>query len=184
MTLEAVTHPEVGTWTIDPAHTVVGFSARHLMAAKVRGSFEVFSGTIEIGERPEASSVAVTIDAASINTGVPDRDNHLRSPDFLDIEAFANLEFRSTAVRLEGNDYLVDGELTIRGVSKPVTLDLQYHGLATDPWGNEKALFSATTEIEREAWGLTWNAPLEAGGWLVGKTVNIELEIQAAKSAS
>ena len=182
MTLETVAHPEVGTWAIDPAHTVVGFSARHLMAAKVRGSFEVFSGTIEIGENPEASSVAVTIDAASITTGAADRDTHLRSPDFLDSGTFPNLEFRSTGVRREGDDYVVEGELTIRGVTEPVTLDLEYHGVATDPWGNDKALFSATTKIEREAWGLTWNAPLEAGGWLVGKTVDIELEIQAAKA--
>lgn len=183
MTLETITHPEVGSWAIDPAHTVVGFSARHLMAAKVRGSFEVFSGTINIGERPETSSVAVSIDAASINTGVADRDTHLRSPDFLDIETFPNLEFRSIAVRDVDGSHLVDGELTIRGVTKPVTLDLQYHGIATDPWGNEKALFSATTKIAREEWGLTWNAPLEAGGWLVGKTVDIELEIQAAKAS-
>jgi polyisoprenoid-binding protein YceI len=182
MTLETVTHPEVGTWAIDPAHTVVGFRARHLMAAKVRGSFEVFSGTIDIGEQPETSSVAVTIDAASITTGAADRDTHLRSPDFLDSESFPSLEFRSTAVRREGDGYMVDGELTIRGVANPVTLDLEYHGVATDPWGNDKALFSATTTIEREAWGLTWNAPLEAGGWLVGKTVDIELEIQAAKA--
>ncbi|MDJ0962385.1 MAG: YceI family protein [Acidimicrobiia bacterium] len=183
MTIETIAHPEIGTWAIDPAHTVVGFSARHLMAAKVRGSFEVFSGTVQISDTPEASSVDVSIDAASINTGVGDRDNHLRSPDFLDVENYPTLSFRSTAVRREGAEVFVDGDLSIRGVTKPVTLDLQFHGVATDPWGNEKALFSATTEIEREAWGLTWNAPLEAGGWLVGKTVSIELEIQAAKAS-
>lgn len=179
----AATHPEVGTWAIDGAHTVVGFTARHLMAAKVRGSFNTVNGTIDIAENPEGSTVEVSIDAGSINTGAEDRDAHLRSPDFLDVENHPTLTFRSTAVRRDGDDYLVDGELTIRDITKPVTLDLEYHGVATDPWGNAKALFSATAKIEREDWGLTWNAPLEAGGWLVGKTVSIELEIQAAKAA-
>jgi polyisoprenoid-binding protein YceI len=180
-TIEAPVHPEVGTWAIDPAHTVVGFTARHLMATKVRGSFQAFSGTIEIGEAPEHSSVEVSIDAASIQTGAEDRDAHLRSPDFLDVEQNPTLTFRSTGVRRVGDDYLIEGELTIRDTTKPVTLDLEYHGVATDPWGNAKAMFSAATSIAREDWGLTWNAPLEAGGWLVGKTVKIELEIQAAK---
>ncbi len=177
---ETLTLPAPGTWAIDPTHTAVTFSARHLMAAKVRGSFKTFSGTIDIGDSPEASSVSVTIDAGSIDTGVEDRDGHLRSPDFLHIEDFPTLEFASTGIRTAGSGYEVDGDLTIRGVTNPVTLQLAYHGLVTDPWGNEKALFSATTKINREDWGLTWNAPLEAGGWLVGKNVDIELEVQAA----
>lgn len=183
MTTETPAHPEVGTWAIDPTHTVVGFTARHLMAAKVRGSFHAFSGTINIGEAPGDSSVEVSIDAASISSGVEDRDAHLRSPDFLNVEVHPALTFQSTGVRREGDDYFVDGELTIRDITKPVTLDLEYHGVATDPWGNAKAMFSAETTIKREDWGLTWNAPLEAGGWLVGKTVTVELEIQAAKVA-
>lgn len=178
----APVHPEVGTWAIDPTHTVVGFSVRHLMASKVRGSFKTFSGTIAIGDAPEASSVEVSIDASSIDTGVDDRDAHLRSGDFLDIETFPSLDFKSTGVRANGNGYHVDGELTIRGVSKPVTLDLDYLGVMTDPWGNDKAMFSAVTEIDREQWGLTWNQALEAGGWLVGKKIAIELEVQAAKA--
>ena len=180
--MDTITLPRTGVWTIDPAHTVVGFAARHLVAAKVRGSFKTFSGKIDIAASAEDSSVEVSIDAASIDTGVADRDAHLRSPDFLDTENFPTLEFRSTAVRSTGSSYEVDGELTIRGVARPVTLQMAYLGVMSDPWGNEKAMFSASTEIEREEWGLTWNQALEAGGWLVGKTVSIELEIQAGLS--
>lgn len=180
--MSTVTLPVATTWTIDPAHTTVGFSARHLMAARVRGSFKTFSGEVRIAERPEDSTVAVSIDAASIDTGVEDRDNHLRSPDFLDVENYPSLEFASTAVRASSGGYEVDGELAIRGTSQPVTLRMQYLGVMNDPWGNEKAMFSATTEIDREDFGLTWNAPLEAGGWLVGKKVEIEIEVQAARS--
>lgn len=178
---DTLTLPAAGTWSIDPAHTTVGFSARHLMAAKVRGSFKSFSGTIVVGDTPEASSVTVSIDGASIDSGTDDRDGHLRSPDFLNIDEYPTLEFASTAVRRSGKGWEVDGDLTVRDTTHPVTLDLEYHGLATDPWGNEKALFSASTKIEREQWDLTWNAPLETGGWLVGKTVTIEIEVQAAK---
>ena len=153
------------------------------MAAKVRGDFKVFSGSIDIADSPESSSVEVVIDASSIDTGTSDRDNHLRSPDFLDVENFPTLDFKSTEIRENGSGYEVDGELTIRGTSRPVTLDMEYLGLIADPWGNQKALFSAKTQIDRESFGLTWNAPLEAGGWLVGKTVNIELEVQAAAAA-
>lgn len=183
MTDRTQTLPQTGTWTIDPAHTTIGASVKHLMAARVRGSFRSFEGTIEMGDRPETSSVTVTIDASSIDTGVADRDAHLRSPDFLDAEEHPELTFRSTAVRPTGGDaYEMDGELTIRGVTRPVTLDVHYLGIVTDPWGNEKALFSASTKIDREEWGLTWNQALETGGWLVGKTITIELEVQAAKA--
>jgi polyisoprenoid-binding protein YceI len=178
-----LTLPATGTWTIDPTHTTIGFSARHLMAAKVRGSFKSFSGTIDVADPIETSSVSVSIEAGSIDTGVDDRDGHLRSPDFLHVEEFPTIEFSSTGVRRAGSHYEVDGDLTIRGVTKPVTLRLEYHGLVTDPWGNDKALFSAGTKIDREEWGLTWNAPLEAGGWLVGKSVDIDLEVQAAPTA-
>ena len=152
------------------------------MAARVRGSFKAFSGQIEIADSAEASNVSVSIDAASIDTGVEDRDNHLRSPDFLDIENHPTLEFSSSAVRPAAGGYEVEGNLTIRGTSQPTTLQMQYLGVMADPWGNEKALFSATTEINREDFGLKWNAPLEAGGWLVGKTVEIEIEVQATKA--
>jgi polyisoprenoid-binding protein YceI len=175
--------PETGTWTIDPAHTVVSFSVKHLMAAKVRGSFKAVSGSIEVGPNAEASSVEVTIDAASIETGAPDRDTHLRSADFLTVDEYPTLTFSSTSVsdNTDGSYSLV-GDLTIKGVTKPVTLDMRYAGTINDPWGNGKAIFSAMTTIQREEWGLTWNAPLEAGGWLVGKEVTIEIEVQAAQA--
>ena len=180
--MPTLTMPQTGTWNIDATHTVVGFSARHLMAARVRGSFKTFSGQIDIADSPDDSTVKVSIDASSIDTGVADRDTHLRSPDFLDVENYPTLEFESTAVRSAGSGYEVDGTLTIRGSTQPVTLQMQYLGVMTDPWGNDKAIFSASTEINREAFGLTWNAPLEAGGWLVGKNVEIEIEVQAAKA--
>ncbi len=180
--MSTITLPETGTWTIDPTHTVVGFMAKHLMVTKVRGSFKTFSGTITVGDTPEASSVEVTIDAASIDTGTADRDNHLRTGDFLDAENFPTITFVSTSVRANGSDYSVDGDLTIRDTTKPVTLEMSFDGTATDPWGNTKAAFTATTSINREDWGLTWNVPLETGGLLVSKDVKIEIEVQAAKA--
>ncbi len=176
-----LTLPQTGTWAIDAAHTTVGFSVKHLMTARVRGTFDELEGTIRMGDTPEQSSVEVTIDAASIGTGAADRDAHLRSPDFLDVESYPTIRFASTEVRSgEGTRYEVDGDLTIKDVTHPVTLELTYGGLVTDPWGNDKAIFSASTTIDRERWGLTWNQALEAGGWLVGKNVDIELEVQAA----
>ncbi|HEX9855156.1 MAG TPA: YceI family protein [Acidimicrobiia bacterium] len=174
--------PQAGTWTLDPAHTHVGFAVRHLMAAKVRGSFKAFDGKIDVADDPTGSVVEVSIDAASIDTGAPDRDAHLRSGDFLDAATYPTLAFRSTAIRAKGDGYDMEGELTIRDLTRPVTLDVEYLGLVTDPWGTEKAAFSATTSIDRDEWGLTWNQPLETGGWLVGKTVHIEIEAQAVKA--
>lgn len=177
--MTTITLPKTGTWTIDPAHSAVGFSARHLMAAKVRGSFKSFSGSIEIADSPETSLVTVSIDAASIDSGVEDRDGHLRSPDFLDVENHPTLDFVSTSLRPVAGGYEVDGNLTIAGTTQGVTLQMEYSGVIADPWGNEKAIFSASTTINREDFGLTWNTALEAGGWLVGKQVEIELEVQA-----
>jgi polyisoprenoid-binding protein YceI len=176
--------PEAGTWSIDDAHSSVGFVVRHLVAAKARGRFGEFSGTITIAERPEDSSVEVEIAAASVDTGHPDRDAHLRTPDFFDVEQFPTLTFRSTAVRAAGDErYAVDGDLTIHGVTRPVTLDLVYGGVVRDPFGNDKAIFSAETEVNREDFGLTWNQALETGGVLLGKNVRIELEVEAARQA-
>ena len=180
--MSTLTLPATGTWTLDPAHSSVGFSARHLVAARVRGSFKAFSGQIVVADTPEASSVTVAIDAASVDTGAEDRDNHLRSADFLDVENHPTLDFVSTAVRTVADGYEVDGTLTIRETTQPVTLSMQYSGVVADPWGNEKAIFSATTKINREDFGLVWNAALEGGGWLVGKHVEIEIEVQAALS--
>lgn len=170
-----------GTWNIDPTHTTIGAVARHLGFSKVRGSFKQFEGSIHVGESVVDSSVTVTIDAASIDTGVADRDAHLRSADFLDVENHPTLEFASTSVRETGSGYQVTGDLTIRGVTRSVTLEMEFLGLMSDPWGNEKAMFTATTDLERERWGLTWNAALETGGLLVSKTFKIELEVQAAR---
>jgi polyisoprenoid-binding protein YceI len=176
------TLPTPGRWTIDPAHSSVEFVVRHLMVAKVRGRFAEFSGDLEVGARPEDSSVAVTIQAGSVSTGDTQRDGHLRSDDFFAVEEFPTIGFVSTGVRSLGADrYAVDGELTVRGVTRPVSLAMEYVGTARDPWGNEKAGFSASTELDREDWGLTWNQALETGGVLVGKKARIELEIEAVR---
>jgi polyisoprenoid-binding protein YceI len=152
------------------------------MVTKVRGSFGEFSGSIEVAEPIENSSVSVELAASSISTGVADRDGHLKSADFLDVENHPTITFRSTGVRREGGEFKVDGELTIIGISKPVTLDVEFDGEATDPWGNAKAGFTASTAIDREDWGLTWNAALESGGLLVSKEIKIEIEAQAQKA--
>jgi len=174
--------PTPGTWEVDAAHSSVSFVARHLMVAKARGRFARFTGSLTIGDGPETSSVTASIDASSIDTAEPTRDAHLRSPDFLDVERFPTVEFRSVAARLTGPTTLeVDGELTIRDVTRPVALEVSYEGLTADPFGNERAVFSAETEIDREEWGITWNKTLETGGVLVGKRVKIELEIEAVR---
>lgn len=180
-TVQDVTVPEVGTYEIDGAHSVVEFVVRHLGLAKVRGRFNDFGGRIRIGEDPMDSRVEVVVQAASIDTRNDDRDAHLRSPDFLDVENHPTLELRSTGVRREGADWLVDGDLTVRGTTRPVTLDVDFEGGAKDPWGGTRIGFSATTEANREDFGLTWNQPLEAGGWLVGKQVRIELSVEAVQ---
>jgi polyisoprenoid-binding protein YceI len=176
--------PAPGTWTIDAAHSSVEFVVRHLMVAKVRGRFSEFSGTIHVGDSPETSSVEVSIAPASITTGDAQRDGHLQSADFFQVEDYPSIAFRSTAVRSVGDRYAVDGELTVHGVTKPVTLDLEYQGSITDPFGNDKAVFSASTELDREAWGLTWNQSLETGGVLVGKKAKIEIEVEATHEKS
>jgi len=172
-----------GTWEIDPAHTGVEFSVRHAMVATVRGRFNTVSGTIEVGDELAGSSTDVTIDAASIDTGSEERDTHLRSPDFLDVERFPTLRFRATRVERgerEG-EYRILGDLRIRDVTREVELDATYNGTATDPWGNLRAGLEAETTINRRDWGLTWNTPLEAGGILVGDKVKITLDVSAVK---
>ena len=178
--IDGVEAPAPATWQIDPAHSELAFVARYLMVTKVRGVFREFSGTFHIEEKPEDSWAEVTIQAASIDTGTEDRDNHLRSADFLDVERFPELRFRSTKIELTGGMGLrVTGDLTIRDVTKSVVLDAEYQGMAKDPWGGTRTAFSATTEINREDFGASWNVALEAGGWLVSKTIRIEIEAQA-----
>ncbi|MEX2551070.1 MAG: YceI family protein [Nitriliruptoraceae bacterium] len=180
---ETITLPQTGTWTIDPSHSSVEFIAKHLVVSKVRGRFGSFSGTIEVADPIEGSKVDVSLDAASIDTGDTDRDGHLQSGDFLDVERFPQLTFRSTgAHRRDDRTWSIPGELTIRGATKPVTLDVEYLGVFVDPWGNEKAAFTASTELDREEFGLTWNQALEAGGVLVGNKVKIEIDVQLAQA--
>ena len=172
--------PDPGTWNLDPAHSSIEFVARHLMVTKVRGGFGSFGGTIEIAENPTDSVVEIEVDMASVVTGSADRDGHLKSADFFDVENHPKMTFVSKSIVEKGDGYQVAGDLTVKGVTKPLTLDVEYLGVMTDPWGNAKAAFSATGEVNREEWGLTWNAPLEAGGVLISKTAKIEIEVQAA----
>lgn len=177
---------EAKTWNIDAAHSGISFSVRHMVFAKVRGRFGHWSGTFRLDPNDlTRSSVEVVIEATSIDTGVADRDNHLRSADFLDVERFARLGFKSTNVeKVDTEHYRVHGDLTIRDVTRSVVLDVQYGGQAKDPWANTRALFTATTSIDRRDYGLTWNQVLEAGGVLVGERVDIDVEVQAVQAAS
>jgi polyisoprenoid-binding protein YceI len=180
-----VQFPKAGTWTLDPVHTTIEFEARHLMVAKVRGRFAEFEGALRIAEDPTQSSVTVTIRAATLDTQTQQRDEHLRSADFLEVDKYPEITFVSTAVEHdEDDDWKVRGDLTIHGVSRPVTLKTEYSGVVTDPWGGQRAGFSAETKIDREDWGLTWNQALETGGWLVGKEIKIRLEIETVLQES
>jgi len=172
---------ESGTWTLDKAHTSIEFVAKHLMVTKVRGHFESYEATVEVAEDLADSAISVTFDTASITTGAVDRDNHLRSSDFLDIDEHPQITFVSTDISRDGESWRVTGDLTIRGVTRPIVLDAVYEGTATDPWGREHVAFSASTQFDREAWGLTWNAALEGGGWLVSKDVRIQIEGQLVR---
>ncbi len=174
--------PAPGAWHIDLAHSSVNFTARHLMVSKVRGRFGFFEGTIEIGASPEGSSVVASVSAESLDTGQGQRDGHLRSPDFFDVATHPRIEFRSTRVEPKGSDWLLHGDLTIRGVTRPVVLDLEFYGVAADPYGGTRIAFSAATSIDREDFGLTWNQVLEGGKLLVSRKIDIELEIQATDS--
>ncbi len=172
---------QAGTWEIDPSHSSVEFSVRHMMFSKVRGRFGSFRGTIVIGEDPRDSSVEAAVDVASVDTGDENRDAHLRSADFFDVERFPEMTFVSRAVRQEGERYVVAGDLTLHGVTRPVELDLELNGIGTDPYGRTRAGFTATTELSRKDFGLEWNVALETGGVLVGDKVQVALEIQAVR---
>jgi polyisoprenoid-binding protein YceI len=172
-----------GTYVIDPAHSDIGFVARHAMVTKVRGRFTELEGSIVIGQDAASSSAEATLNVASITTNQADRDAHLRSGDFFDVEKYPTISFRSTGVRVDGAGYLLDGELTIKDVTKPITLEVEFGGVATDPFGNVRAGFSAEVDVEREEWGLTWNAALETGGVLVSKKVKLQVDVSAIKQA-
>jgi polyisoprenoid-binding protein YceI len=173
-----------GTYTLDPAHTRIGFVARHAMVTRVRGSFNDFEGTAVIdGDEPEKSSATVRIAAASIDTRNEQRDTHLRSNDFLDMATYPEITFGSTSVRRTGDaEFEVTGDLTVKGVTRPVTIPLTFEGAATDPYGNLRVGFEGAVTINRKDWGVTWNAALETGGVLVSDKVTLEFEVSAIRT--
>jgi polyisoprenoid-binding protein YceI len=172
-----------GEFKLDLAHTRIGFSARHAMVSKVRGQFNQFDGSVYLdGDHPANSHVELTIQADSIDTRNPDRDNHLRSNDFLAMKEYPEITFRSTQVeKLDDEHYRVRGDLTIRGVTKPVTVDFEFSGTVVDPWGNVRVGFEGGTAINRKDWGVSWNAALDGGGVMVSDKVNLEFEVEATK---
>jgi polyisoprenoid-binding protein YceI len=172
-------------WDIDVAHSAIHFHVRHMVISKVHGRFARWQGAIQLDTEDLArSSVEVTIDAASIDTQVADRDAHLRSADFLDVEKHPQLTFRSRRIEPAGGGYRVVGELELRGVKREVVLDAEFSGTGKDPWGNERAAFSAKASLDRRDFGLVWNAALEAGGVLVGEKVEITIELEAVKQVT
>ena len=186
MTTTTIPSTLTGTYEIDPAHSRIGFVARHAMVTKVRGSFDDFSGSGHFdAQDPGRSWLEVTVSAASVDTRNPDRDAHLRGPDFFDVERYPAITFRSTAVeQVDATRFRVTGDLTIKGVTRPVTIDLEYTGAAVDPFGNQRIGFEGGATVNRKDWGLTWNLALEAGGVLVGEKVQLEFEVSAIRSPS
>ncbi|MGW5422850.1 YceI family protein [Streptomyces sp. NPDC003943] len=175
-----------GDYTIDPAHSSIGFTVRHAMVTNVRGTFAEHEGSLQLnGAEPAASSAAIDVKIASIDTGIADRDGHLRSGDFFDAETFPLMSFRSTeAAHLGGDKYRIKGDLTIKDVTKPLAIDLEFNGTATDVYGNERVGFEGSAEILRSDWGLTWNAALETGGVMVSDKVKLNFDISAIKNAA
>ena len=167
-----------GTWAIDPVHSEVSFVVRHMMVSKVRGRFDKFEGTIVTAPDPLQSSVTATVDLSSVNTGEPNRDNHIRSADFFEVESHPTLTFRSTGVRPDGDNFLLDGELTIRGTTRPITLKLEVNGFGPDAYGGTRAGFSASGEINRHDFGVSYNGPIPGGGVAVSEKVSITIEIE------
>ena len=173
-----------GTWTIDPSHSRLGFVARHAMVTKVRGSFDTFSGTLVIdADEPASSTASVTVALESVSTGSADRDAHLRSPDFFDVANNPEMTFASTVVKQDGESFVLLGDLTIKGVTRPVEIPFEPTGVATDPFGNVRAGFEGETQISRKDFGLTWNVALEAGGVLVSDAIRIQLDVSAVKAS-
>jgi polyisoprenoid-binding protein YceI len=174
-----------GTYALDPTHTRIGFVARHAMVTKVRGSFDTFAGTAVLdADEPARSSAELTIEVASVDTRNAQRDEHLRANDFFDAATYPQIRFVSTsAERVGDDDYRLTGDLTIKGVTKPVTVDFEYTGLVVDPWGNERIGFEGRTVINRRDWGVNFNAALEAGGVLVSDKITLEFDVSAVKTA-
>jgi polyisoprenoid-binding protein YceI len=177
---DITTHPQyvTGTWKLDPAHSEVSFSVKHLAISKVRGKFETFDVTVVTADKPEDSTIEATIDVASVNTNQKDRDNHLRTSDFFLADEHPAITFTSTKLSVDGDDFTVDGNLTLRGVTQPVTLKGEFGGIITDGYGQTKAGATASTKINRQDFGVSWNTALEAGGFTLGDDVTINLDIQ------
>jgi polyisoprenoid-binding protein YceI len=181
--VRAIDMPGPGMWLIDQTHSAVGFAARHLMISNVRGRFSSFTGSLHVAADPRESTVDITIDAASIDTGNADRDIHLRSADFLHVEKYPFITFTGRGIEVTGqHSFQLPGHLTIRDVTLPITLDVEYEGMARDASGTDRAAFSATGAIDRDRFGVTWNAALETGGMIVGNRVQIQIEVQAVRS--
>ena len=177
--MSSIKNLPAGTWSVDPSHTEVGFVARHLMVSKVRGNFADVAGTVVVADDITASTVDVTVQMASVDTRSADRDTHLKSADFFDVENYPTMRFVSTSFDGER----LTGDLTIKDVTKPVTFEVEFNGVQADPWGNTKAGFEAEAEIKRADWGLTWNAAIEGGGVLVSDKIKIVLDVQLLKQA-
>jgi polyisoprenoid-binding protein YceI len=173
---------QAATWNIDPVHSEVGFSVRHMMVSKVRGRFNTFSGQIVTAEDPLQSSVTAEIDLASINTGQEQRDQHIQSADFFEVEKYPTMTYKSTGVRVEGGEYILDGDLTLKGVTKNVPLRLELQGFGEDAYGGYRAGFTATGEINRSDFNVSFDAPLQNGGVVVGEKIQLQLEIEAVKA--
>lgn len=186
LTAESIPGYKAGTWTVDASHSSVGFSVRHLMISKVKGTFDSFEGTFVTGENPLDTKVTASALVSSINTGDENRDGHLRTNEFFDAEKFPTINFESTSVAVKDaaeGEYIVTGNLTLRGVTKSVDFDFEFGGFATDPYGNYKTAATITGVINREDFGLTWNAALETGGVVVGDKVTITIDLQAVLAA-
>src|SRR6266545_1514644 len=181
-TVDGEVLPAPGIFALDPVHSHVGFSVRHMMISKVRGRFSAFTGTLTVGPEAEESSVEVEVDLTSIDTKDPQRDAHLRSQEFFDVDDHPTMTFVSRRVfSIDGDGFRLDGHLTLHGVTRPLALDVVFDGVATDPYGGQRLGFSATGEIDREAFGLTWNQTLETGGVLVGRRVRIDIEAELVR---
>lgn len=180
MTTTTETHPDytVGTWKLDPTHSEVSFSVKHLIISKVRGVFEKFDVTVVTHEDPALNTVEAVIDVASVNTNQADRDNHLRTSDFFKVDEFSTMNFRSTSVAATGRDFTIQGDLTLRGVTGPITLTGEFGGVIRDGHGQTKAAASASATINRQHFGVSWNSALEAGGMTLGDDVTVNVELQ------
>jgi polyisoprenoid-binding protein YceI len=172
-----------GTWTVDPVHSEVGFSVRHMMVSKVRGKFTNFSGEIVLGEDPFASSATAEIDLRSISTGNDQRDEHIRSADFFEVETYPTMTYRSTGARFSDGNYILDGELTLKGVTRSVPLVLELNGFGPDPFGGTRAGFTASGELNRRDFNVNFSAPMQNGGAVVGDKITLHLEIEAVLAA-